>query len=49
MGRHFDLSKFLGVPGKSDSKLYLDAIDKIVKMVKNMKNLLVSWCQLKKR
>ena len=28
---HFDLSNFLGVPGQFDSKLYLDAIDRIVK------------------
>ena len=29
---HFDLSNFLGVPGQFGSKLYLDAIDKIVKV-----------------
>ena len=29
---HFDLSNFLGVPGQFDSKLYLDAIKKIVKV-----------------
>ena len=29
---HFDLSNFLGVPGKFDSKLFLDAIDKIVQV-----------------
>ena len=29
---HFDLSNFLGVPGQFDSKLYLDAIDRIVKI-----------------
>ena len=29
---HFDLSNFLGVPGQFDSKLYLDAINKIVKV-----------------
>ena len=28
---HFDLSNFLGVPGQFDSKIYLNAIDKIVK------------------
>jgi 2-dehydro-3-deoxyglucarate aldolase/4-hydroxy-2-oxoheptanedioate aldolase len=28
---HFDLSNFLGVPGQFNSKLYLDAINKIVK------------------
>ena len=28
---HFDLSNFLGVPGQFDSKLYLNAINKIVK------------------
>ena len=28
---HFDLSNFLGVPGQFDSKLYLDAINRIVK------------------
>ena len=28
---HFDLSNFLGVTGQFDSKLYLDAINKIVK------------------
>ena len=28
---HFDLSNFLGVPGQFSSKLYLDAINKIVK------------------
>ena len=31
---HFDLSNFLGVPGQFDSKLYLDAINKIVKVGK---------------
>ena len=29
---HFDLSNFLGVPGQFGSKLYLDAINKIVKV-----------------
>ena len=29
---HFDLSNFLGVPGQFDSKLYLDAINKIVEV-----------------
>ena len=28
---HFDLSNFLGVPGQFNSKLYLDAINKIIK------------------
>ena len=28
---HFDLSNFLGVPGQFNSKLYIDAINKIVK------------------
>ena len=31
---HFDLSNFLGVPGQFGSKLYLDAINKIVKVGK---------------
>ena len=31
---HFDLSNFLGVPGQFNSKLYLNAIDKIVKVGK---------------
>ena len=29
---HFDLSNFLGVPGQFDSKLYLDALNKIIKV-----------------
>ena len=29
---HFDLSNFLGVPGQFDSKLYLDAINRIIKV-----------------
>ncbi len=28
---HFDLSNFLGVPGQFDSKLYLNAVDRILK------------------
>ena len=31
---HFDLSNFLGVPGQFDSKLYLDAINRIVNVGK---------------
>ena len=37
---HFDLSNFLGVPGQFDSKLYLNAIDKIVKAGKKFKKSL---------
>ena len=37
---HFDLSNFLGVPGQFDSKLYLNAINRIVKAgMKNKKSL----------
>ena len=37
---HFDLSNFLGLPGQFDSKLYLDAIDRIVKAAKKYKKSL---------
>ena len=37
---HFDLSNFLGVPGQFDSKVYLDAINKVVKAsIKYQKSL----------
>ena len=37
---HFDLSNFLGVPGQFSSKLYLDAINKIVKAGKKFEKSL---------
>ena len=37
---HFDLSNFLGVPGQFDSKLYLDAINKIVRVGKKFQKSL---------
>ena len=37
---HFDLSNFLGVPGQFDSKLYLNAINRIVKTGKKYKKSL---------
>ena len=37
---HFDLSNFLGVPGQFSSKLYLDAINKIVKTGKKFEKSL---------
>ena len=37
---HFDLSNFLGVPGQFDSKLYLNAINRIVKAGKKYKKSL---------
>ena len=37
---HFDLSNFLGVPGQFDSKLYLNAINKIVKVGKKFQKSL---------
>ena len=37
---HFDLSNFLGVPGQFDSELYLDAINKIVRVGKKFQKSL---------
>ena len=37
---HFDLSNFLGVTGQFDSKLYLNAINKIVKVGKKFQKSL---------
>ncbi len=32
---HFDLTNFLGVPGQFESRIYLDAIDRIIKAAKS--------------